>query len=327
HIRIFGCIILLLLACLSPIAWASSGDRAPEYKYCVETCNLNICENPTLTRSLPLILRLTQWTCLDNCRYECMHKITQRALETDSDKIHQYHGKWPFVRFAGMQEPASVLFSVLNGYMHFRGWAMIRRTVPKTYSMRSLYLGYGLVGMNTWLWSAVYHSRDWPSTEKLDYFSAGISVMYGLFYSVIRVFRMERIQSRAAWATICLVPLLLHIGYLGFVNFDYGYNMIATATVGTLHNLVWVGWSVRNWRRRRSYASMPALWALMITLAMSLELLDFAPLAGLVDAHALWHLATVPLVAHWYRFLAADTAWELGRNGQRKQDAFGSYQE
>lgn len=40
--------------------------------------------------------------------------------------------------------------------------------------------------------------------------------------------------------------------------------------------------------------------------ASLLEVLDFPPLVGLVDAHALWHAAT-PLVAlGWYNFLADD---------------------
>ena len=32
-----------------------------------------------------------------------------------------------------------------------------------------------------------------------------------------------------------------------------------------------------------------------------LELLDFPPLLLAVDAHALWHLSTVPLPLLWYR--------------------------
>lgn len=39
---------------------------------------------------------------------------------------------------------------------------------------------------------------------------------------------------------------------------------------------------------------------------MSLELFDFAPLFRLLDAHALWHLATIPLAAAWWRFLCSD---------------------
>ena len=40
--------------------------------------------------------------------------------------------------------------------------------------------------------------------------------------------------------------------------------------------------------------------------APALELFDFPPIARLLDAHALWHLVTVPLTAAWYRWLSND---------------------
>lgn len=46
--------------------------------------------------------------------------------------------------------------------------------------------------------------------------------------------------------------------------------------------------------------------------AMSLELLDFPPLGRILDAHALWHAATVPIGVLWYDFLiedALDDGW------------------
>lgn len=38
--------------------------------------------------------------------------------------VPQFYGKWPFVRFFGIQEPASVFFSFLNLVAH---WRMIRK--------------------------------------------------------------------------------------------------------------------------------------------------------------------------------------------------------
>ncbi|KAF9414511.1 hypothetical protein BGZ94_000365 [Podila epigama] len=297
---------------------ASSGDRQREYIICVNECKREICEAKDLSaltpeqlevRNLPLSLRLTQWSCLDNCRYLCMQSITENAL-LSSKPVHQYHGKWPFYRLFGMQEPASVLFSLLNGYMHWRAWPRLKRVIPENYYMRRFYLGYALVGMNTWLWSAIYHSRDWPSTEKLDYFSAGTAIMYGLYYTIIRITRMVSVRSQLLWGVVCLVPLLAHISYLTFVRFDYGYNIAATATVGAIHNVWWMGWSIANWRSR-PYAWEPIVSAFFITAAMCLEILDFAPLWGVLDAHSLWHCATIPLVPIWYRFLLKDTEYEV----------------
>ncbi|KAF9916662.1 hypothetical protein BX616_003159 [Lobosporangium transversale] len=308
---------LTLLFCAS-LAWASSGDRQPQYINCVDKCNKEICQRSDLTgltseqlqeHDLTLPLRLLHWTCFDNCRYRCMQSITEMALQ-EKQTVHQYHGKWPFYRFLGMQEPASVLFSLLNGYMHVLAWSKLKRVIPEDYYMRPYYLGYAIMGINTWVWSAIYHSRDWPSTEKLDYFSAGAAIMYGLFYTIIRITRMVQVKSQLMWGLMCLIPLVLHISYLTFVRFDYGYNMAATATVGAVHNLCWIGWSIANWRER-PYAWEPTVTGILLTLAMSLEVLDFAPLWGILDAHSLWHAATIPLIPIWYRFLLRDTEWEV----------------
>ncbi|KAG0231650.1 hypothetical protein BGW42_008726 [Actinomortierella wolfii] len=314
HRRWTVLLVSAILALCATRVLASSGDQQPVYIQCVRDCNQRVCYPAQPTEEGPehevsLALRLTRWTCLDNCRYHCMHDITNEAIQ-NGEPVHQYHGKWPFYRLWGMQEPASVLFSLMNGYMHLLAWPMLRKRIPKGYYMRPYYLGYALVGMNTWLWSAVYHSRDWPSTEKLDYFSAGTSIMYGLFYTIIRITHMTNRPAQVGWGIVCLVPLLLHIGYLTFIHFDYGYNMAATATIGAIHNLCWVGWSIMHWRER-PYAWEPTICGLLVTAAMCLELFDFAPLWGILDAHSLWHLATVPVIPVWYKFLIKDTEWEV----------------
>lgn len=40
--------------------------------------------------------------------------------------------------------------------------------------------------------------------------------------------------------------------------------------------------------------------------AMALELLDFPPIGRVLDAHAAWHVATIPLAAAWWAFLIPD---------------------
>jgi hypothetical protein len=39
---------------------------------------------------------------------------------------------------------------------------------------------------------------------------------------------------------------------------------------------------------------------------MSLELLDFPPILRVLDAHAAWHAATIPLALAWWDFLVKD---------------------
>jgi hypothetical protein len=44
------------------------------------------------------------------------------------------------------------------------------------------------------------------------------------------------------------------------------------------------------------------------TAAMSLELFDFPPYYRVIDAHSLWHLATIFIARGWYGFLIRDAA-------------------
>ena len=41
--------------------------------------------------------------------------------------------QWPFVRFLGVQEPASVIFSMLNLATHLYGFSIFYQQVPKDY--------------------------------------------------------------------------------------------------------------------------------------------------------------------------------------------------
>jgi len=53
-----------------------------------------------------------------------------------------------------------------------------------------------------------------------------------------------------------------------------------------------------------------AKWALAVVLLLSagmcLELLDFAPIMYVIDAHSLWHAYTIFVVPLWFKFLAED---------------------
>jgi hypothetical protein len=46
----------------------------------------------------------------------------------------------------------------------------------------------------------------------------------------------------------------------------------------------------------------------LVASASLLEVLDFPPIFGLVDAHALWHTATALLTGIWYSFIVDDVA-------------------
>ena len=51
---------------------------------------------------------------------------------------------------------------------------------------------------------------------------------------------------------------------------------------------------------------------------VALEVYDFPPLAGLLDAHALWHASTAPLAYFfWQSFVRMELEWLHTRSGRK----------
>lgn len=173
-----------------------------------------------------------------------------------------------------------------------------------------------------------------PATEKLDYFSAALAILYALFYTVVRLFHLYSVPNLTSnrrlihntCATICSLAFLGHISYLTLLpRFDYAYNMAFNLVIGMTHNLLWLLYSfpsfispfhrfpARAKTYRPGYVGKAALFVLLTTAATALELLDFPPWRRIIDAHSLWHLSTVPIVVFWYKFLiqdALDDGWK-----------------
>jgi hypothetical protein len=150
-------IVYGLLLALFTSVWASSGDRDDNFVQCIQLCNIQNC-GASSTYSMPLALQLTGWTCDEDCKYGCMHEITGKHVRTGTP-IEQYYGKWPFWRFAGAQEPASVIFSLINLLVHWKGASKLRRWIPDNHPMKRYYRRWSLLAMNMWIWSAVFHVR------------------------------------------------------------------------------------------------------------------------------------------------------------------------
>ena len=146
-----GAVLLALVAATV----GSSGDRAQDFQSCVRQCDERTCR---ASLELPLSLRITRWTCSDDCKYRCMHYITDLA-EQAGVSIQQYYGKWPFWRLGGIQEPASVIFSIFNLLFHWRGFELILSRVPDGHPTKGYYTTFALISMNAWIWSSIFHTR------------------------------------------------------------------------------------------------------------------------------------------------------------------------
>ncbi|GAA5988684.1 hypothetical protein JCM11641_006503 [Rhodosporidiobolus odoratus] len=144
-----------------------------------------------------------------------------------------------------------------------------------------------------------------------------------------------------AFTLACALVYLLHVAYLASLpRFNYSYNMRFNVLIALSTILLWSAWSVRQARlpspsnfSRRQLSSYPSARArfraphyltplfplIALPTLTALELLDFPPVSlglgslRLLDAHALWHLSTIPVVMAWYQFLIADVRWIDGQ--------------
>ncbi|GMH18416.1 hypothetical protein Nepgr_020257 [Nepenthes gracilis] len=302
---------------------ASEGDADPIYMTCVEHCEKTGCvksecfQNCNFTSDgsyvqEPLYLWWKQWDCRSICRYHCMLDREEERKNL-GEKPVKYHGKWPFQSVCAIQEPVSLALSMLNLGIQFHGWIsffiLVYYKLPLKdnrkpyYEFTGLWHLYGILAMNAWFWSAVFHSRGVDLTEKLDYSSAAALHGFSLIVAILRVFNVKNEAARVMVAAPLIAFVTTHILYLNFYNLDYGLNLIVCATMGVAQLLllaVWAGVTCHPSRRK--------LWVVVFggALPMLLEIYDFPPYRGLVDAHALRHAATIPLTYLWWSFIKDD---------------------
>ena len=251
----------------------------------------------------------------------------------------KYSGKWPFLRVAGMQEVASVLFSLANLLAHVHNLLILTRAHrcpcggngccggqevspsetsagvqgaggQQPYPYMWLWTAYSCLHMNSWFWSAVFHSRDTYWTERLDYMSVDLVVAYSLFATLVRVFAIRSAWQLACAGAVVFSGMAYHMRYMLLVKFDYGWNVKVCVVMGVVQMAMWVLWCYRT---RHPARDVLYTFVVLLHVAMLLEVCDFPPWQDLVDAHAAWHAVTVPLVYLFYRFLLADMSYVRGK--------------
>ncbi|XP_066301993.1 post-GPI attachment to proteins factor 3-like isoform X2 [Branchiostoma lanceolatum] len=284
-----GILGLLCLLWSVPGSFASWGDRSKIFQRCLSGCWRNNCTGRALERfdqQQPGYMVMLGWWCEEECKYGCMWRTVEQIQADPWAAVPQFYGKWPFVRVLGIQEPASVLFSILNGLGHVVMIGVFRRKVPSHAKM------YSVVH-----WLAI----------KMDYFCATSLVVFQLFMWFTR---FGGFKESAMFGALLAAVFSCHVYYLGFVKFDYGYNMMANVAVGQLNAFCWLGFAFKNVRQRR-YMWKCIATILSINLLLLLELGDFPPIWWTFDAHSLWHAGTAPVVPLWYSFLIDESLYLL----------------
>ncbi|GFZ15276.1 Per1-like family protein [Actinidia rufa] len=165
------------------------------------------------------------------------------------------------------------LCSFMAGY-HFSSLLIynlpLRPNKRTYYEFTGLLHLYGLLAMNSWFWSTVFHSRDVELTEKLDYSSAVALLGFSLIVTILRAFSLNK--------KVCV-------------------------GMGVAQLLTWASWAYVT-----RHPSRWKLWAVVIGdgLAMLLEIYDFSPYWKLIDAHSLWHAIAIPITFLWWSFIRDD---------------------
>ena len=281
------------------------------------------------------------WLCAADCNYKCQQIVTHWRLEQGLPMV-KFYGKWPFLRKLGMQEVFSAVFSFANFYSNWQALRPMVRQVQKNLRahmdpayarilFQFLLLIIGL--MVGWIFSTIFHIRDFPLTETLDYYGAFAIILLNfnaIGYRFLGIYDRPR-AVRVGWAAVLV---LVYVGHcIKLYNFwDYGYNTKINLVFGLSALVMWIAHSLRvrlvfreNYMvysnllqlvpfetrilNKLNYIKaanplivplIPIFCNIVMALGLSFELRDFAPIGQLVDAHALWHLFTIwpPLI--WY---------------------------
>lgn len=253
-----------------------------------------------------------------------MHKTVQ-AFIARKWNIPQFHGKWPFVRLVFLQEPASVFFSALNFIVHVRGLTRFRREVRPDAPLYVLWHAFSFICLNAWVWSGVFHTRDFPMTELFDYVFAYSMVLatfwcmiirYGLF--VLRTLStFHRCETNKTWIStrvlhgrsrqmtgfvtvLCVLFFFNHFAYLSYNTFDYSYNMKVNIFTGAVGGVGWIFWCITQLRKRK-YVWKMLVFVVLALGTVILEVYDFPPVFWTFDAHSLWHLSSAPITFIFYK--------------------------
>ncbi|XP_049716745.1 post-GPI attachment to proteins factor 3 isoform X3 [Elephas maximus indicus] len=207
---------------------------------------------------------------------------------------------WPFSRFLFFQEPASAMASFLNGLASLMMLCRYRTSVPASSPMYHTCVAFAWVSLNAWFWSTVFHTRDTDLTEKMDYFCASTVILHSVYLCCVRTVGLQHPAVVSTFRALLLLLLTAHISYLSLVRFDYGYNLVANLAIGMVNVVWWLAWCL--WNRRQLPHVHKCMAVVMLLQGLSLlELLDFPPLFWVLDAHAIWHISTIPVHVLFFR--------------------------
>lgn len=345
--------LLLYISLLVPV-FCSLGDNLPEFQNCKNHCDNYQCSGKKLLSfsskykeddfkinsvSFPF-KQLFGWDCLSDCDYKCQQIITN-IRASHEDPIVKFYGKWPFKRILGVTELASVVFSLLNLWINYHNFKKIvtqeRRNSGPVKVMYKQYLGLLMVSMIGWIFSTIFHIRDFPLTETLDYFGASLMIIFNCYVITVRYFELFKknlLPYQIAFATVYVLHVIkLHN------KWDYSYNILFHSLIGLGSFVLWIIHAISvNKKYARNYSILsnsiqllpfetkiliklnylsmskskyipliPIMLVFWLMWSMIFEIYEFSPIIKLIDSHSVWHLMTFFPQVIWYDW----NIWDL----------------
>jgi post-GPI attachment to proteins factor 3 len=346
---IFQLVIGLLVLWCARLSLGSLGDIDPTYVKCRASCIVSDCKTGIVTNYKIPYGQILPLSCEEMCTYACIDGVA-KDRESKNLKVVKFYGHWPFDRYFGLEEPASVFFSAFNAAPHilaiYRLWTNDRGTgtgskqPEKRFYMDNWLLLYAIVSTSCWCASTIYHAKKTPFATKCDLISALGFIVAGLFIALRRICGTS-INGGIASLLFCM--LFVGWAYKAYfmavyiINFDQ--HMKLSIGIVVLTTSLWLGWTLHQLLtgpKNGEYARVKVLCLCCqfgLIVASALEIFDFRPIYGIFDAHSLWHALTIPLGFVWYQFwnlerelyykLVSDTAEHVStqkRNSNDKKD-------
>lgn len=308
----------IIFLILSYVTSAPSGHRSFVFQKCLNLCSYENCTDSLDDTSTKIrnwdVLNLI-WSCSDECTYICMWNAVD-AYEKDDQPVPQFYGKWPFQRLWGIQEPASVFFSLINCIVNIIMIYKFASNVPHKAPMFCVYYIYGIISTVAWLCAIAFHIRDRTVTEVLDYGGAVSFVFYNIFTVLIRIFYEKSLRIKVSFILPVVTFYLYHIYNLIFSKINYGYNMQVMITAGAMNNILWLAWCYWN-KKNKPYVWKAEFTMLLVSAIIPLELYDFPPLLWIFDAHSLWHGLSIP-ASYMIMSFAMDDALHMIKSNKKE---------
>ncbi|CAK5081774.1 unnamed protein product [Meloidogyne enterolobii] len=292
----------------------SNGDISPYFNYCIFKCK-DLFNCPEFK-----YFQFTWWAnekCF-KCRQKCIWNTVEH-FRISKKQIPKFNGKWPFtpikikignIYLANIQEPASTFFSLLNAFSFWKMKQKIKRKIKNNWKHLNKWLGFGNIGIITWIASITFHICDHWITEIFDYCAAFTLILYTFYISVCFCFS-EYFKEKQNILSIGFISF--YFGYLTNIYskplFNYSFHMKCCILIGLLTGFIFLFWIFFEYLKGKKRIS---LLILILTLFISFlsasfdAFFDFPPIFWIFDAHSFFHLFSIPIPLLWAEFLCLE---------------------